>query len=115
MPGRTKDPVSPLQKRRFVFLTLPNYTMIALSRAIDPLRMANRLTKRDAYEWTLAPLDGKPAAASNGLAMSPTVALDEIAALLGVSRRQIKRLYVHLPAWVSEVPRTQRLIRACAR
>jgi transcriptional regulator GlxA family with amidase domain len=47
--------------------------------------------------------------------MSPTVALDEIAALLGVSRRQIKRLYVHLPAWVSEVPRTQRLIRACAR
>ena len=80
MHERTPDPVNQLAKRRFVFLTLPNYTMIALSSAIDPLRMANRLTKRDAYEWTLATLDGKPAVASNGLAMSPTLALDAVVA-----------------------------------
>ena len=78
MHERARDPVNQLPKHRFVFLTLPNYTMIALSSAIDPLRMANRLTKRDAYEWTLATLDGKPAVASNGLAMSPTVALDAV-------------------------------------
>ena len=78
MSERTKDPASPLQKHHFVFLTLPNYTMIALSSAIDPLRMANRLTQRDAYAWTLATLDGKPAVASNGLAMSPTVPLDAV-------------------------------------
>ena len=61
---------------RFVFLTLPNYTMIALASAVDALRMANRVTRREAYTWTLATLDGKPAAASNGLSMAPTVALD---------------------------------------
>jgi transcriptional regulator GlxA family with amidase domain len=62
--------------RRFVFLTLPSYTMIALASAVDALRMANRVTRREAYVWTLATLDGKPAAASNGLSMAPTVALD---------------------------------------
>jgi len=65
-----------VQTHRFVFLTLPNYTMIALASAVDALRMANRVTRREAYTWTLATLDGKPAAASNGLSMAPTVALD---------------------------------------
>ena len=63
-------------KHRFVFLTLPDYTMIALASGVDALRMANRVTRRVAYEWVLATLDGKPATASNGLAMAPTVALD---------------------------------------
>ena len=63
-------------KQRFVFLTLPNYTMIALASAVDALRMANRVTKYSAYEWVLATLDGTPAGASNGLAMAPTVALE---------------------------------------
>ena len=48
MPERAKDPVSQLPKHRYVFLTLPNYTMIALASAVDALRMANRVTQRDA-------------------------------------------------------------------
>ncbi|MEO6624941.1 MAG: GlxA family transcriptional regulator [Burkholderiaceae bacterium] len=63
-------------KQRFVFLTLPDYTMIALASGVDALRMANRVIQRVAYEWVLATLDGAPARASNGLAMAPTVALD---------------------------------------
>jgi transcriptional regulator GlxA family with amidase domain len=50
--------------------------MIALASAVDALRMANRVTRREAYVWTLATLDGKPATASNGLSMAPTIALD---------------------------------------
>jgi transcriptional regulator GlxA family with amidase domain len=64
------------QTHRYVFLTLPNYTMIALASAVDALRMANRVTRCEAYSWCLATLDGKPAAASNGLSMAPTLALD---------------------------------------
>ena len=63
---------------RYVFLTLPNYTMIALASAVDALRMANRVTRREAYSWNLATLDGQPATASNGLSMAPTIALDVI-------------------------------------
>ena len=61
-------------KHRFVFLTLPNYSMIALSSAVEALRMANRVTKQDVYEWSLVSLDGNPVAASNGLTLSPTCA-----------------------------------------
>jgi transcriptional regulator GlxA family with amidase domain len=68
----------PLPKQRFVFLTLPNYTSIALSCAMDALRAANRAVGQDVYEWTLASLDGQPVSASNGLSMSPTVAIENI-------------------------------------
>ena len=61
---------------RFGFLTLPNYSMIACANAIEPLRMANRLSGRGEYDWTILTLDGKPAAASNGLALGPTQALE---------------------------------------
>lgn len=77
MSDTSKSPVPQLPRHRFVFLTLPNYTMLALASAIDALRMANRVSKRDLYEWTLATLDGEPVPASNGLSMSPTVALDQ--------------------------------------
>ncbi|MCB2005384.1 MAG: GlxA family transcriptional regulator [Rhodoferax sp.] len=77
MSDTSKPPVPQLPRHRFVFLTLPNYTMLALASAIDALRMANRVSKRDLYEWTLATLDGEPVPASNGLSMSPTVALDQ--------------------------------------
>jgi transcriptional regulator GlxA family with amidase domain len=76
--ARSLEARAPVSKRRFAFLTLPNYSMIALTSAVEPLRMANRIGKRDAYEWSIASLDGNPVAASNGLSFSPTVALDDI-------------------------------------
>lgn len=78
MSDHSKVPVPLLPRHRFVFLTLPHYTMIALSSAIDALRMANRVSKRELYEWTVATIDGTPAVASNGLSMQPTVALEAI-------------------------------------
>ena len=71
-------PVTQLPRQRFVFLTLTDYTMIALSSAIDALRMANRVSKRELYEWSLATIDGQPAVASNGLSMSPTISVEHI-------------------------------------
>ncbi len=61
--------------RRFGFLTLPNYSMIAVANAIEALRMADRVLGEPAYEWQAVTLDGAPAQASNGLAIHPTVAL----------------------------------------
>ena len=77
MQQRPRDATPATGTRRFVFLTLPHFTMIALSSAIDALRMANRITHREAYSWVLATLDGKPAVASNGFALSPTVSLED--------------------------------------
>ena len=52
--------------------------MMSLASAIEPLRSLNRLLGRDAYQWRLASLDGKPLAASNGIplpALKPDAAL----------------------------------------
>ena len=68
--------MTPSALRRFGFLTLPNYSMIACANAIEPLRMANRLSGRGDYSWTMLTLDGAPAAASNGLSLGPTLALE---------------------------------------
>ena len=73
-----KDLKNPLLKRRFVFLTLPNYSLIALSTAVEALRMANRVTKEVVYHWTIASLDGSPQLASSGLSLSPTQPIEAI-------------------------------------
>jgi len=64
-------------KSQFAFFTLPRYSMIALTNAVEPLRMANILLDKTAYEWSICSLDGEPTAASNGLHLSPTVPLEK--------------------------------------
>ena len=52
--------------------------MIAVSNAVEPLRMANRVVGQVVYEWSIVSLDGRPVLASNGLDIAPTVALDKL-------------------------------------
>jgi AraC family transcriptional regulator, glycine betaine-responsive activator len=65
-----------LPRSKFAFLTLPRYSMIALSNAVEPLRMANSLTGQPVYDWSIVSLDGTPTPASNGLQLSPTLPLE---------------------------------------
>lgn len=67
-----------MEKSRFAFLTLPNYSLIAVTNALEVLRMANRVAGRDVYEWSIVSLDGRPVPASSGLELAPTVALDKL-------------------------------------
>ena len=58
---------------RYAFLTLPNYSLIAVTNALEPLRMANRVVGEDVYEWSIVSLDGRPVVASSHLDLAPTV------------------------------------------
>jgi transcriptional regulator GlxA family with amidase domain len=62
---------------QFGFLLLPNYSMIAFASAVEPLRMANRLTGKELYRWLTIATDGEPVAASNGLRVSADRALTD--------------------------------------
>jgi transcriptional regulator GlxA family with amidase domain len=79
---------------RFVFLLLENFTLIAFASAIEPLRLANRMSGRQLYEWQVITADGQPAAASNGVVVEATaglVALEKNTTILvvgGVNVRQ---------------------------
>jgi len=67
-----------VQTTRYAFLTLPDYSLIALTNAVEPLRMANRVSAETAYEWLIVTLDGQPAVASNGLMLAPTSKLADL-------------------------------------
>jgi AraC family transcriptional regulator, glycine betaine-responsive activator len=63
---------------RFGFLTLPNYSMIAVTNALEACRMANYVSGAQLYSWQTVTLDGLAVPASNGLSLNPTLALDQI-------------------------------------
>jgi transcriptional regulator GlxA family with amidase domain len=49
------------------FLLQPNFTMLALSAAIEPIRMANQLSGKELYRWTILSEDGGVVTSSDGL------------------------------------------------
>ena len=77
-PGGTLESPAVLRKCRYAFLTLPNYSLIAVANALEPLRMANRLVGQEVYEWSVISMDGRPSDASSGLALSPTGTLEKL-------------------------------------
>lgn len=50
----------------FLFLLVRNFSHLAFSCAVEPLRIANLVAKADLYAWSFASDDGKTATASNG-------------------------------------------------
>jgi transcriptional regulator GlxA family with amidase domain len=79
VPDRIHPPEnSPLSKlAHFGFLTLPNFSMIAFTSAIEVLRMANYVGRAEHYTWSVITPDGEPARASNGITVKPTKTLAE--------------------------------------
>ena len=64
--------------RRFVFLLLDHFTMLSFASAIEPLRIANRVTGGPIYSWALAGEGGQYATCSNGASFKLDMGLDEI-------------------------------------
>ena len=55
------------QPREIAFVLIPDYTFIAFSNAVEPLRMANRMRGEQLYRWRVVSVGGAPVASSNGL------------------------------------------------
>ncbi len=62
----------------FYFVVLPRTMMLALSAAIEPLRVANQITNRELYRWFLMTEDGQPVRCSNGMLVTPDMSLSEL-------------------------------------
>lgn len=70
------DSKTDTKPEHFGFFLVPNYSMIAFSSAIEPLRMANRDAERELYRWSIYTIDGLPEKASNGLEVTPDDSID---------------------------------------
>ncbi len=55
---------------RIGFYLVPQFSMIAFSSAIEPLRMANQLSGQELYNWSMISSDGAPVACSNGISIA---------------------------------------------
>lgn len=63
------QPGQPLPTR-FGFLLINDFTLISMSSAVEPLRMANRIAKKDIYKWKTLSEDGGPVCASDALSVN---------------------------------------------
>lgn len=52
--------------QHFVFALVEQFTHMAFSCAVDPLRIANLVAGRELYRWSFASADGETATSSNG-------------------------------------------------
>lgn len=74
----------------FTFFLLRDFTHIAFSCALEPLRIANLVSGKPLYRWTLASEDGKTATCSNGSVtlthqgMEPTRHADRLFVISGL-------------------------------
>ena len=60
-PARSERP------RHFVFVLLPNFSMLSFSCAIEAFRIANRMAERELYSWSLATEGGETVQCSSGI------------------------------------------------
>jgi AraC family transcriptional regulator, glycine betaine-responsive activator len=65
--------------QKLAFLLVPNFSMIAFTSAVEPLRLANRASGKQLYAWHLFSPDGKPVAASNGITLTPEGRVEDTA------------------------------------
>lgn len=52
------------------FLLVPDFSMMAFTAAIEPLRLANHISGRELYRWVLISRDGGTERASNGVVVA---------------------------------------------
>ena len=62
----------------FVFLLTDQFSMMAFAAAIEPLRQANRLSRRDLYSWQIASEGGGPVTCSNGCTIAADIGLTDL-------------------------------------
>lgn len=63
--------------RQIGFLLVPGFSQLALSAAVEPLRMANHLAGRTLFDWVLLSHAGESVRASNGLMTAAAYGMED--------------------------------------
>lgn len=66
------------QTRNLGFLLLPEFTLLAFSAAVDPLRIANQLAQKPLYRWLIFSETGEPVSSSSGVDVSAHRTIDDL-------------------------------------
>src|SRR5438045_728298 len=63
--------------QRIAIFIVPKFSMMDFTAVIEAQRIANRMSRRELYSWHILSKDGRPVAASNGIAMAAEAPLAE--------------------------------------
>lgn len=63
---------------RIGFILLPDFSMMGFASAVEPLRLANRVSESNVYECTSYSIDGGPVLASNGMLVNVDAAVADL-------------------------------------
>ncbi len=69
------------EPKRFGFLLTPGFSIVPFITAVEPLRIANRLSGRQLYDWFSLSKDGAPVTSSSGMTQLPDRAVETAGAL----------------------------------
>lgn len=67
------------RRRSFVFVLLPQFSFMPFAAAIEPLRIANRMSGQPLYRWSVVSESGEPVACSGGVRIEVDGALPDVA------------------------------------
>ena len=70
----------PQDTKWFGFLLLPQFTLLAFSAALDPLRIANQLAQKPLYGWLALSEDGQAVSSSSGIDIDVHAGLQDLSA-----------------------------------
>ncbi|MEE8270783.1 MAG: GlxA family transcriptional regulator [Alphaproteobacteria bacterium] len=74
----TQENVGAYRPEMLGFLLIPNFSMIAFTSAVEPLRLANREAGSELYGWPVVSKDGGPVRASNGIIVNADTSIAEV-------------------------------------
>lgn len=100
--------------RTFGFMLFPGFSMLSFAAAIEPLRIANRMSGKTLYRWELLTRDDTRVLASNYLPFSPTLdlrhadTLDALFLVAGIATDQFDS--EDMRTWLHQHNDGQRLI-----
>ncbi len=86
--------------QRIGFLLLPFFSMIAFTSCIEPLRVANRMSRKKLYNWKTLSINGNVIPASNGVTITPDgsisdpIDIDVLFVCAGVKTREYKDIII---------------------
>lgn len=92
------------RSQRFGFLVVPNFSLIALSSAVDPLRIANGVLERRMYEFLVVAPSREPVSSSDGIRVVPDCSMadgDDFDAVFVIGPNPLpQRGYGETTAWL---------------
>jgi len=68
----------PFRPQMIGFLLVPDFSMIAFTTAIEPLRVANRMAGKELYGWVVLSKDGGPVRSSSGIVIGADMSTADV-------------------------------------